>query len=155
MRIFLSVDTAGRPPDGAQARLIKRTLNAAAALEKLEKRVQVSVTLVDDVKIRSINREYRGVDKITDVISFALNEGDEDSAAGGPEKDLLGEIVICLPQAARQAEEYGHALARELGYLAAHGFLHLLGYDHITARDRKIMREREETIMAKLGLARP
>ncbi|MDR3349351.1 MAG: rRNA maturation RNase YbeY [Acidaminococcales bacterium] len=155
MRIFLSSDMDACPPGGAKTRLIKRALGAAADLEKLKKRVQVSVTLVDDAKMRSINREFRGADKVTDVISFALNEGEETCAAGGPEKDLLGEIVICLPQAARQAEEYGHSLERELSYLAAHGFLHLLGYDHITAQDRKAMRAQEENIMAKIGLVRP
>ena len=66
----------------------------------------------------------------------------------------MGEIVICLPQAARQAEEYGHGLARELSYLAAHGFLHLFGYDHMTAKDKKAMRAQEENIMERLGLAR-
>lgn len=114
---------------------------------------EVSLIFVDDDYIQSLNAEYRGLDKPTDVLSFALNEGEEMVEAEEAE-DLLGDIVISLPTARRQAEEYGHSFQREVAYLTAHGSLHLLGYDHMTEEDKQMMREKEEGILGRLGINR-
>lgn len=133
---------------------ITKALEVAAQIHKIKTIVQVSVSLVGDQEIQDINKDYRGIDKITDVISFALDEGEEFSIIDGPEESLLGEIVICLPQTLRQAEEYGNSVERELCYLTVHGLLHLLGYDHMNEEDKTSMRVEEEKIMNLLGLAR-
>lgn len=129
-------------------------LNQAAVLLQIPAQAEVSVVLADDQYIQELNRQYRGQDCVTDVLSFALNEGDEPAVLNGPEQTLLGDIVISLPAAARQAEEYGHSVAREVAYLAVHGLLHLLGYDHQTAAAQAVMREREEEILRAAALAR-
>ncbi len=108
----------------------------------------------DDESIRKLNFEYRDKDAATDVLSFALNEGDEPDIVDGPEEMLLGDIIISLETASRQAEEYGHSMDRELAYLLVHGMLHLLGYDHMTEEDRTEMRFEEERILSKLGIVR-
>ncbi|MGE5591968.1 MAG: rRNA maturation RNase YbeY [Bacillota bacterium] len=120
-------------------------------------RVQVDVTLVDDGTIHGLNRQYRGVDRPTDVLSFALQEetGEEEPpVADGPEDLLLGDVVISLPRAVRQAQEYGHGLEREACFLAVHGTLHLLGYDHETPADEADMMQRTENALQPLGLSR-
>lgn len=110
----------------------------------------MNIIFVNDEEIQKINREYRNIDRITDVISFALND----------EKDFLikteeiGDIFICIDQAKRQAEEYGHSLDRELGFLAVHGYLHLHGYDHMTKEDEEIMFKKQDEILNNANLRR-
>lgn len=116
---------------------------------------EVSLLLVDDESIRELNLSYRGMDKATDVLSFAMNE----EIDGAPEfisaeENILGDIVISLETAQRQASEYGHSLDRELGFLTVHGMLHLLGYDHMGEQDTAIMRQKEEQILNSLELTR-
>ena len=103
-----------------------------------------NVIIVDNERIRQINKEYRHIDKETDVISFAL---EEDSDIIYSDFRLLGDIYISIDKAISQAEEYGHALRRELCFLTTHGVLHLLGYDHIDENDRKEMRRLEECVL--------
>ncbi|GAB6180072.1 rRNA maturation RNase YbeY [Desulfotomaculum defluvii] len=129
--------------------VVTETLNSEGYATDAE----VGLIFVDDNYIRSLNAEYRGIDKSTDVLSFALNEG-EDMPEDEDAEDLLGDIVISLPTAQRQAEEYGHSFQREVAYLTAHGSLHLLGYDHMTEEDRQVMREKEEAIMNLLKINR-
>ena len=121
-------------------------LNAVAHLHGLDDMTEVDITIVDDEEIHTLNREYRNVDRPTDVLSFALDEGEEDEPEliDGPEEHLLGDIIISVETAQRQGEEFGHGLEREIVYLAVHGLLHLLGYDHMTDEDKKIMRAKEE-----------
>lgn len=111
----------------------------------------VDLTFVGEDEIQSLNREYRQVDAVTDVLSFALEEGGEEPSylpeEGAPE--LLGDIIICVPRALEQASEYGHSNRRELGYLAVHGLLHLIGYDHLTPEDQRVMREKEEELLGE------
>lgn len=95
-----------------------------------------SIIFVDDKKIHELNREYRNIDRITDVISFAF---EDNMNIHNDDIRVLGDIYICVPQAIRQAELYKHDLNRELSFLAVHGLLHLLGYDHMTKEDEKIM----------------
>ncbi|MDR3091037.1 MAG: rRNA maturation RNase YbeY [Clostridiales bacterium] len=111
---------------------------------------EVSVTVTDDAGIQEINREYRGLDASTDCLSFPQYE-----RAGAAEGYvMLGDVVISLETARRQAEEYGHSIERELAFLAAHSTLHLCGYDHETEADEREMFARQEGILDKLGFRR-
>ena len=129
-------------------------LNAVAKLHDLDDMTEVDITIVDDEEIHQLNRDYRNVDRPTDVLSFALDEDDEDD----PELlegqlHLLGDIIISAETATRQAEEFGHGLEREIVYLAVHGLLHLLGYDHMVEEDKVIMRAKEEEALRAINLA--
>jgi probable rRNA maturation factor len=134
--------------------IVKSVLNKAAEVYGIEPYTEVSVVLADDEYIHQLNRQYRGKDCPTDVLSFALNEGEEPEVIDGPKEVLLGDIIISLETATRQAEEYGHSLERELSYLTVHGILHLLGYDHMTENEKKEMRQEEEHILSFLGITR-
>ncbi|MGL5656137.1 MAG: rRNA maturation RNase YbeY [Fusobacteriaceae bacterium] len=116
-----------------------------------EKPVYMSLYLTDNDKIQEINRDYRGKDSPTDVISFAYHETDGFDI--GP-YDVLGDIVISLPRVEEQSKDYGHSLEREFYYVLTHGILHLLGYDHIDDADKVEMRQREEEILSKFGYTR-
>lgn len=133
---------------------ITAVLTKAAEVLALDAATEVSVVLVDDDYIQELNRTYRGKDMPTDVLSFALNEGEEPEIIDAPADYMLGDIIISLETAQRQAHEFGHGLEREVAYLAVHGMLHLLGYDHETDEDRQVMREQEEKILAALGITR-
>lgn len=136
--------------------LIDRLLTYAAKEEGISPEAEVSVNFVDNQNIQELNRNYRQVDRPTDVISFALQEqGEEELAIIGEELPItLGDIVISVEKAQEQAEEYKHSLAREFGFLALHGFLHLLGYDHINESDEKEMFARQEALLNDFGLPR-
>jgi len=129
---------------------IKETLRLSGGPEEAE----VSLMLVDDQRIHALNQEYRGVDRPTDVLSFALQEDMEDEPDAAFEDDMLGDIVISAERAKEQAKEYGHSFEREIVYLAVHGTLHLLGYDHEEEMDKQEMRSKEEEVMAILRLER-
>ncbi|WP_163151565.1 rRNA maturation RNase YbeY [Anoxybacillus sp. MB8] len=139
-----------------QVELIERLLQHAAKEERVPDGAEVSVTFVDNEKIREINRDYRGKDQPTDVISFALEEmGEEEIEIVGVDvPPVLGDIIISVPKAREQAEQYGHSFMRELGFLAVHGFLHLLGYDHETEEEEKEMFTKQELILQQFGLTR-
>lgn len=119
--------------------LIKRTLKH----EKV-KNANLSIVFVDEEKIRDLNKNYRNIDKVTDVISFAFEDNAEIVYNN---MRFLGEIYICIPKMIEQAEEYGHSEKRELAFLTCHGLLHLLGYDHIEKDEEKIMFELQEKIL--------
>jgi probable rRNA maturation factor len=135
---------------------IEKLLNYAAQQEKVQAGSELSVTFVSNERIQEINREYRDKDRPTDVISFAMEELGEGEleVVGADLPRVLGDIIISVPKAAEQAEEYNHSLMRELGFLAVHGFLHLLGYDHLTEQDEKRMFGRQNDILNGYGLAR-
>lgn len=116
--------------------------------EGLSMDYEVSITFVDKDEIHKLNREYRKVDRPTDVLSFPMNE---EFLIEGVDS-MLGDIVICMDIAKDQAREYGHSLDREIMYLTCHSMLHLLGYDHIEEDDKKIMRGKEKEVMKKLGV---
>ena len=134
---------------------VQKILEHAAKEEGLGQS-EVSVTFVTNEMIRDINREYRGKDQPTDVISFAMEELGEGETAiiGSSEPRMLGDIIISLDQTKEQAADYGHSFERELGFLAVHGFLHLLGYDHMTEEEEKKMFSRQEEILVSLGITR-
>ena len=115
---------------------------------------EVSVTLTDDAHIHVLNRDYRSVDRPTDVLSFALTESEEPAILDAPYGVVLGDLVISLERVAAQAEEYGHSVLRELSFLTVHGMLHLLGYDHSEEEDRLEMEEEQRHVMDVLGIAR-
>lgn len=129
-------------------------LKQTADIHEISTQVEVSLVLVDDEYIHQLNRDYRGIDRPTDVLSFALDEGEEPDVFDGPEEDLLGDIIISLPTAFQQAEEYNHSIERELAFLTVHGMLHLLGYDHEDDNARQKMRHQEEAILSNLGISR-
>lgn len=147
------------PVSDELAVLVKRCLEAAAAIEGVKG--EVSVSFVDNDRIHELNREFRGVDRPTDVLSFAMNEQGEDEldiyvdeAEMDDFPNMLGDIVISIPKAQEQAGDYGHSFEREVGFLAVHGFLHLIGYDHMTQADEKEMFSRQEEILQAIGLTR-
>jgi probable rRNA maturation factor len=135
---------------------IERIINFAAKKETIEEQSEVSVTFVSNERIQEINREYRNKDNPTDVISFAMEELGEGEVEliGNDMPRVLGDIIISVPKAKEQAEEYGHSFIRELGFLAVHGFLHLLGYDHMTEEDEKRMFTLQKEILNEYGLSR-
>lgn len=110
---------------------------------------EFSIIFVNDAKIQEINRTYRKIDRVTDVISFALCDDPENEA-----EDELGDIFIDIDQAIRQASLYGHTPDREIAFLAVHGYLHLCGYDHMCKEDEEKMCKRQEEILALAGLNR-
>jgi len=118
-----------------------------------KERCEISVTFVDLDEIHELNKQYRGVDKPTDVLSFPQFDDLEEEI---PEvcEICLGDVVICEQKAREQAEEFGHSFERELVYLFTHSILHLLGYDHMEEDEKKAMRAREEEIMKQIGLMR-
>jgi len=114
---------------------------------------EVSITLTDNETIHALNKKYRGIDRATDVLSFALRESDEPQILNA-EIETLGDIVISLEKAKTQSEEFGHSFLREVIFLEVHGLLHLLGYDHIEENDRIEMETEQKFIMEKLGIGR-
>ena len=134
MIVSISYDE-GIEQNSTYEEVIQRCCNEVARVYGLHEEDEYSVLLCNNGKIQELNREYRGKDMPTDVLSFALNEGDEASIE--EEGQLLGDIVISLERAAEQAKEYNHDFIRELAYLTVHSCLHILGYDHMTDEDKK------------------
>lgn len=135
---------------------VEKLLNYAAEAENVQAGSELSVTFVSNERIQEINREYRDKDQPTDVISFALEEMGEGEleVVGADIPRVLGDIIISIPRTREQAEEYNHSFMRELGFLSVHGFLHLLGYDHMNEQDEKIMFDRQKEILGGYGLGR-
>jgi probable rRNA maturation factor len=135
---------------------IIKVVNATAKLRQVPRKSELSILLVDNDYIRDLNSIYRNQNHATDVLSFAMNElaEDEPDFDFSNELNVLGDIVISLETAQAQSKEYGHSLAREVGFLAAHGMLHLLGFDHDTDDGEKIMQDLQEKILATVNLER-
>jgi probable rRNA maturation factor len=133
--------------------------NVRAAAEKAAElygvpTAEVSITLTDNAYIHELNRQYRKIDRPTDVLSFALNEGVEPEVKDGPAINVLGDIIISVERAQEQAADYGHSLRREMAFLTVHGMLHLLGYDHMEEAERAEMQREEKYVMEQLGIPR-
>lgn len=143
--------------------LLESILQKAGEAEGIDQG-EVDLTFVDNERIHELNLEYRGIDRPTDVLSFAMNETGEDEPEiiyGTEDHDspeevpyVLGDIIISVTRAQEQAIEYGHSLERELGFLFVHGFLHLLGYDHQDAASEAEMMSKQEQVLAQVGLTR-
>ena len=139
----------------AMKRLIRRAVVATLQYEGFENEVQVSVTFTDDEGIRELNRQYRQIDRATDVLSFPLIdfEGGEEPPTDEAEV-MLGDIVLSLERAQAQAEEFGHSMEREVAFLTVHSMLHLLGYDHVNSEEEDAqMRRRQREVLEKMGLS--
>lgn len=117
-----------------------------------DKKLYVNIVLTNPENIRKMNKEYRNIDKETDVLSFPMFEKHELEERESLNEDILGDIVISIERVSEQAKEYGHGFERELSYMAVHGFYHLMGYDHIDEEDKKIMRQKEEVVLEKLKI---
>ncbi len=152
-------DVAARHDDVAFAETVLRR-GVASVRDELPadaQAVYISLVLTDDAGIAVVNRDYRGIDAPTDVLSFPQHEDlMVDALPAGPEGAplMLGDIVVSLPRAAEQAHTYGHSRARELGFLLVHGLLHLLGYDHESPDDAAVMEARQDAVLDSLGLRR-
>ena len=136
--------------------LVRRAIEATLDYEQYRNPCEVSVTFTDNAQIHELNRNYRGVDRPTDVLSFPLfdYEGVTDEPPVDELLGMLGDIVLSLEQAQIQADEYGHSFEREVAFLCVHSMLHLLGYDHETGdADEADMRRRQSDIMDRMGLA--
>jgi probable rRNA maturation factor len=136
--------------------LIRRCCQAVLTTEGFGKDAEVSVSFVSNNEIKNLNKVYRNKDSVTDVLSFPLTSEDGTEEIN-PETGAvqLGDVVISLETAVKQAQNYGHSLEREIGFLTVHSMLHLLGYDHETSQlDQRIMREKEESVLEKLGISR-
>ena len=143
-----------RIPTGVRL-LVRRCCTAVLVHENFEGSAEVSVTFVDDERIHQLNKEFRNIDRATDVLSFPLGENGVYDINNDTGAKLLGDIVISVPHAIDQADRYGHTLQREIGFLTVHSMLHLLGYDHVNGGIESVrMREKEETVLTKLGLKR-
>lgn len=143
-----------RIPTGVRL-LVRRCCTAVLVQEEFEGAAEVSVTFVDDDTIHQLNKQYRNIDRATDVLSFPLGENGVYDINNDTGAKLLGDIVISIPHAVDQADRYGHTLQREIGFLTVHSMLHLLGYDHVNGGMESVrMREKEETVLTKLGLKR-
>ena len=129
---------------------LKEFLENVCHDEKLDN-VMFNVIIVDNPKIHEINKEYRGIDRETDVISFAL---EDDKSFNRTDIRILGDIYISLDKVISQSEEYGHSFKRELFFLALHGLLHLLGYDHMKKEDEVVMFGKQEEVLKKYGIER-
>ena len=133
--------------------------NVRAAAEKVGELYgvengEVSVTLTNNEYIHTLNKQYRGIDRPTDVLAFALNESEEPDVEDGPDVNVLGDLVISVERAKEQAADYGHSVKREIAFLTVHGMLHLLGYDHMEEEDRLEMEAEQRFVMEKLGIPR-
>ncbi len=135
--------------------LIRRCCHAVLELEGFEDPAEVDVSIVDNSQILEINREHRRINSVTDVLSFPLGENGVYDTNPETGAKMLGDIVLSVERAAEQADQYGHSLQREVGYLTVHSMLHLLGYDHVNGGLEAVhMREREEAVMTSIGLPR-
>ena len=146
IEIFVNVDEKIK-----ELETVEKVLRSAIKKENLDN-ISFNIIIVDNNYIHELNKNYRNIDRETDVITFALE--DEDTIIIPDSERILGDIYISIDKARSQAEEYGHSLLRELSFLAVHGFYHLLGYDHMTPEDEKIMFTKQEEVLEEYGITR-
>lgn len=132
-----------------ETELIRRACQTALTMEGA--RGDITVLIADPERIQTLNRDFRHVDRVTDVLTFPAWEGE---AIFAPSDGYLGDIMICMERAKEQAEEFGHSLERELAFLAVHGTLHILGYDHMEPEEEALMRQRQREILERMGETR-
>lgn len=135
--------------------LIRKCCEEALAEEEIEDEAEVNLTVVDNEEIHKMNLEYREKDAATDVLSFPMSDGEDFDIDPETNRIMLGDIVISAERALEQAKEYGHSFEREMCFLATHSMFHLLGYDHeVSEEEEKIMFEKQEKVLQKLGINR-
>ena len=155
LMIYFSVGTDKYPITYKMKMLVRASVLATLDHEGYESECELSVTFTDNDGIQAVNKEYRGIDRATDVLSFPLTdfEGGEEPPADEPAVSL-GDIIISLERAKEQAEEFGHSFEREVAFLTVHSTLHLLGYDHeLSEEDDADMRQRQREILKNMGLS--
>ena len=139
--------------------IVKKVFEECFKEERLQdSKLYITVTFTNPENIQSINKEYRNIDRPTDVLSFPMFEKEElDKKIQEKDflyQDILGDIIISIPKVKEQAKEYGHSFERELSYMLVHGFYHLMGYDHMEEEDKRKMRAKEEKILTTLKISR-
>ena len=135
--------------------LIKKVLKKCFEEEKIKnEKLYVNIVLTNSKNIKSLNKEYRNIDKETDVLSFPMFEKEELDCLKekNENEEILGDIVISVEKVEKQAIEYEHSFERELSYMVVHGFYHLMGYDHIQEDEKMVMRQKEENVLRKLNI---
>ena len=134
---------------------LEKVIREVLTVEKVDQeKCEISLSFVDEEKIRQLNKDFRSIDRVTDVLSFPIEDFFNEDRENILEKPylMLGDVVICLDVARKQAYDLGHSFEREVMYLTCHSILHLLGYDHIEDDDKKIMRAKEKEVMKNLGV---
>ena len=163
MRITSEITLKGVEEKDSHEDLIDRVVEKCFEIENLdENKVYVAITLTTPEEIREINKEFRKIDKETDVLSFPIFEKKDikmlrkniEIVDEEMPQDVLGNIIISMKKVEEQAKEYGHSVERELAYMVVHGFYHLMGYDHMVEEDKKVMREKEEKVLESLDIVR-
>ena len=135
-------------------KVIERVCQEAAIVYGLGANAEISILLCHNEYIHQLNKQYRQIDRPTDVLSFALNESEEPAVDGGLDVNVLGDLIISVERAEEQAADYGHSVRREMAFLTVHGMLHLLGYDHMEEEERAEMEAEQRFVMEKLGIPR-
>lgn len=148
MEIFINNEQDKIKLDTDMNDLLKKVVIECLEIEDLGTNYEVSITFVDNTEIKRLNKLYRNIDKVTDVLSFPTFDGEEDL----PFTPLLGDIIISLERAREQSKEFGHTIEREIAYLTAHSMFHLLGYDHLVDDEKGEMRQLEKQVMKNLKI---
>ena len=155
---FSEVDFLEIEEDSKYLELIEKVIGQAFIKEKIDDiNLYINIILTNPENIRKINKQYRNIDKATDVLSFPMFEKEEIENLKNNGNDIeepLGDIIISIEKVKEQAEEYGHSFERELAYMLIHGFYHLMGYDHMNDEEKRQMREKEEGVLNKLNINR-
>lgn len=155
---FSEIEYRGIDEKKEYEELIEKVLKKCFEIENIEdKNFYMSIILTTPAEIRKLNKEYRNIDRETDVLSFPMYEKEELETVKKQKqewKDTLGDIVISIERVDEQAKEYGHSFEREFAYMLVHGFYHIMGEDHIEEEDKKIMRAKEENVLSKLNIVR-
>lgn len=154
MTVLIDIRTEGFPPE--LEAVMEQIAAESLRYERFSEECEISISIVDDAEIQQINRQFRGIDRPTDVLSFpqlTFAEGEKMERNENGEV-MLGDIIISLERAKAQAEEYGHSLKREIAFLTAHSMLHLLGYDHMEPEEETEMFARQKAILEIAGISR-
>lgn len=152
MRRLAEVEYQDIEEDKKYEEIVDKVFEACFKEEDLyDYKMYISIILTNEENIQKINKEYRNIDKATDVLSFPMFQPDEIDEAKKRE-EVLGDIIVCMPIVKKQAVEYEHSIEREFAYMLVHGFYHLMGYDHMVEEDKIKMRAKEETVLGKLGI---
>lgn len=155
---MLEIEYQEITPEDKYNSVVEKVINECYEEEKLDaEKLYICVTITNNENIKKTNKEYRNIDRATDVLSFPMFEKQELEKIKNRKlknEEIIGDIVISIETVNEQAKEYGHSIDRELAYMVVHGFFHLMGYDHIEENEKKDMREKEEKVLAKLNLTR-
>jgi probable rRNA maturation factor len=153
MEIFINDNQDKYPLKEKYNEMIFKIIEAIMFYEEFKKDFEICITIIDNSYIKQLNKDYRGIDRETDVLSFAMLDGEEfDIEINEVEPIILGDIFISIDKVIEQSKTYEHSFERELGFLVTHGVYHLLGYDHQDKESEKIMFDKQKKIMEAVGL---